>query len=73
MKVSTSRSKEHEGETSDEEQATDRWENEGGHTVLAQYERNDQQDDLYILTLSNSTRLSDTTAVAAAFPESEMN
>jgi len=32
MKVSTCRANKLEGETSDEDRATDRWENEGGHT-----------------------------------------
>lgn len=58
---------------SDDERATDRWENEGGHTVLAPFERNDKQDDLYTLAISSSIKRSDRNAVAAAFPELEMN
>ena len=35
--------KEHAGERSDEEIATDRWENEGGHTELAQHRKRRSQ------------------------------
>ena len=37
--------KENMGEMSDEDKATDRWENEGGHTELARRQKSDQQND----------------------------
>jgi len=30
----------------DEDKATDRWENEGGHAGLARRQKSDQQDDM---------------------------
>ncbi len=35
--------KAHEGEMNDEDKATDRWENEGGHTELACRQKTDHQ------------------------------